>query len=435
MDKHNMENHLIFIFKTFRFRSLIFFLCLPSATTTCILATEQIEIEVSETAGIRRFNHPTTMTFNLTESVSEETSFRLLDNGQPIEAQFRSEGSHRERLRWWLDFPTSLLPYETKRFTIEYGLDVPAGPERKSGHKLTQTDDAYQITNAPWITWTIRRNLQGLIHSVNYNRAEQLRPSSNGLMMIDRDGKPHPLYGENGSETVGRVLRDGPQAVGLQFETTSTKPGLRGVYSIVDLHFPVSRSWIEIDWRVVDPKGKADTLALELDLALDEPTSQSPTLVDFGAATLVYSVLRPGQQAALEGPSLVQDQDPSTSSKHMWSVSRGPANNLQPFVVAPLDSDRNAEGWAHIMDRQWCGALAMDGFGRHAQDHIRLSAEGHVSLQRSYDSQQNSSATNTEKRFRVWLHFIPFPPQHGAATSPQSMQNPLEVRVIDVTKR
>ena len=270
MDKHNMENHLIFIFKTFRFRSLIFFLCLPSATTTCILATEQIEIEVSETAGIRRFNHPTTMTFNLTESVSEETSFRLLDNGQPVEAQFRSEGSHRERLRWWLDFPTSLLPYETKRFTIEYGSDVPAGPERKSGHKLTQTDDAYQITNAPWITWTIRQNLQGLIHSVNYNRAEQLRPSSNGLMMIDRDGKPHPLYGENGSETVGRVLRDGPQAVGLQFETTSTKPGLRGVYSIVDLHFPVSRSWIEIDWRVVDPEGKADSLALELDLALDE---------------------------------------------------------------------------------------------------------------------------------------------------------------------
>jgi len=29
-----------------------------------------------------------------------------------------------------------------------------------------------------------------------------------------------------------------------------------------------------------------------------------------------------------------------------------------------------------------------------------------------------------EKHLRFWLHFVPFPPQQTAATSPQSMQNP-----------
>jgi len=411
-------------------RSLTSCLALLTITTTSIQAAERIAIEVHETAGIRRFSFPASFAFNLSEPPSKGTNFRLLDEGKPIEAQFRADGTQHDRSRWWLDFHTSLLPHHSKKFTLEYGTDVPAGPERELGHKLTSIDDAYQVQYGPYISWTIRRDLGGLLKSVNYGQTEHVSPDSTGLSLLDRNGETHPLDGTHESQVVARVVRDGPLAVALRFEVAHANPELRGVRSVVDLHLPVSRSWVEVDWKMIDPEGRTGGMRAELDLPLDAPTSSAPTLVDFGATTMVYAALHPGQQAALRGAVATSAQNSPSESGYAWKILRGPAGHLEPFVFSKRESERNAEGWAHVMDRKSCLAMAIGEFARRSRDRITISAEGSVQLQRSFDTDDAPAQHSQERRFRFWLHFVNFPPQHGAGTSPQAMQNPLDVRVL-----
>ena len=61
-------------------------------------------------------------------------------------------------------------------------------------------------------------------------------------------------------------------------------------------------------------------------------------------------------------------------------------------------------------------------------DRISVSAAGAVRLNREFSTGAADSQTH-EKQLRFWLHFIPFPPQQTAATSPQSMQTPPVTRI------
>jgi len=78
-----------------------------------------------------------------------------------------------------------------------------------------------------------------------------------------------------------------------------------------------------------------------------------------------------------------------------------------------------------VMDRRRCLAMAVDHFAMGTDDRLSVSADGRVELRRSFPAARASAA----KRLRFWLHFIPFPPQETAATSPQAMQNPVVARV------
>ena len=190
------------------------------------------------------------------------------------------------------------------------------------------------------------------------------------------------------------------------------------------LHFPVTKSWVEVDWLVTDPEDNVAAIGAELNLNLDEPQSHAPTLVDFGATSLVYAVLRAGQRAELRAGSVV-----GPDSEFAWQVHDGRGEQLKPFVFGPrrTAAQTQPEGWAHLMDQRSCLALAVHEFAQHGEDRIRVAAEGQVQIQRVFREQVDGSS----KRLRFWMHFVYFPPHRSAATSPQAMQNPLVVRWLE----
>jgi hypothetical protein len=347
----------------------------------------------------------------LPEAVARETPFRLLHKGKPVLAQVSPAQTGAAVAQWWLDFPVDLLPHQSAVYELEYGPDVTLGPSRKQGQKLTASADEFRIANDPHLAWTVRRDLGGLLRSVRAGELEYLRDVSAGLRLWDRDGKPHAVGG-GGSRAAISVTREGRLAVGLRFEFQETLPSVR---STVDLTLPVFKSWVEVDWRIDDPQGEVAGAEAGVHLNLDPPARQSSTLVDFGATGLVYLSLGPGQQGELRG---------GTAS---WQVLRGRPDRMEPFVSAVKQNGAPTppEGWAHVMDRKRCLALAVDHFAIGADDRMSVSADGRVELRRSFSAATASAA----KRFPFWLHFVPFPPQETAATSPQAMQNPMIIRV------
>jgi hypothetical protein len=290
----------------------------------------------------------------------------------------------------------------------------------------------FQVVNEPAIAWSVDRKLTGLLQSVRSGELEYLRPDSIGLLLTDGGGAEHRTGGvRDGCDATARVIRNGPLAVGLRFEFVETNPALAGVRSTVDLVFPVFKSWVEVDWRVDDPQGKVAGLGAQLAVNLDEPTRTTPALVDFGATSLVYVFLPPGQEAVLRSePTAAGPQPANDGRRAAWEILRGPPNRLEPFVFGPrqLPAETRPEGWVHVMDRQRCLALAVDGFARETTDKISISAAGAVRLDRALSSAAADSRTRA-KQLRFWLHFIPFPPQQTAATSPQSMQNPPQTQI------
>jgi hypothetical protein len=195
--------------------------------------------------------------------------------------------------------------------------------------------------------------------------------------------------------------------------------------------FPVFKSWVEVDWRVNDPRKRIARLGAQLDLNLNEPTRSLPALIDFGATSLVYVSLRPGQKTLLRGgPMSAGLPQTDRRGRVAWKVLRGPADELEPFVAGPRSSraPNRPEGWVHVMDRERCLALAVDRFASDAKDQLSASAAGRVRLSREFSDAPKCSPAEA-KRLRFWLHFVPFPPQQTAATSPQSMQKPPVVRV------
>jgi hypothetical protein len=184
-------------------------------------------------------------------------------------------------------------------------------------------------------------------------------------------------------------------------------------------------SWVELSWNLDDPLDTLSAVGLQLDLNLGKPAA-APTLVDFGATSAVYTSLRPGQEAELSAGPLPADG--KSGEGHPWKVLRGQHDRLKLFALGPKQMIApRVEGWAHVMDRKNCLALAVDSFGRDALDRISVTAEGKVTVWREYSSARNAR----RKGLHVWLHFVFFPPQYSAGASPQQMQSPLEVRVIE----
>ncbi len=389
-----------------------------AAAAAVAQAGPRIAIEVQETAGIRRFQYPVAVALRLPQPVPRETGFRLTRAGVPVAAQIRPGATGASVACWWLDFSADLLPHESAAYQLEYGRDVTEAAARKQGHRLVSSDDALRILNEPYIAWTVPADLDGLLSSVRAGELEYLRTGAKGLLLRDRDGKEHALGGRgNGRRPSVRVTRQGTQAVGLRFERAETDPQLAEVRWTVHLTFPVVKSWVEVDWGIEDPRDRVASAMARFNADLDAPTREHPTLIDFGAASLVYLSLGAGQRAQLRGGSAA------------WQVLRGSPDRWEPFVAGPDQADRRArpEGWVHLMDRQRCLALAVDRFAADSEDSIGVSAEGRLELNRSFPARK--AAASALKRLRFWLHCVPFPPQQTAATSPQAMQNPLVIRV------
>jgi hypothetical protein len=248
------------------------------------------------------------------------------------------------------------------------------------------------------------------------------------LAWTGRDGGRHEIGGE-GKTASARVVRAGPLAVAVRSRVALSELANQA-RSVVDMTFPASKSWVQVEWRI---EGAADLVSVsaEIDLNLDPPAADKPTLVDFGAATLVYLALDAGQSGLLRSTRPPAPEGAAKESPAGWEVLRGARGKPEPFVGGSTAREQRlpAEGWAHVMDRTRCLAVAFDEFGHAADDSIEVTAEGKVILTRRFGT--GAAAPGADRSLRYWLHFVGFPPHQTAATSPQSMLAPLVVRLVE----
>ena len=188
-----------------------------------------------------------------------------------------------------LDFNVSQGPFETKPYLVEYGPKVAAGPATKGGVKVERDKEAVTVVSGG-MHYVVPEDLRGFLQSVHAGKKSYLRKDSAGLAIHTRDGR-HSLGGAGVKHT---IARQGPLSVGLRFDVDEVVKGKR-LTSVVELDLPRSKSWIEVRWTASDPDGVATALSASLDLEVEG----SPTLVDFGAGSMVYTTLRKGQTALL----------------------------------------------------------------------------------------------------------------------------------------
>ncbi|HEV3344530.1 MAG TPA: hypothetical protein VG125_29405 [Pirellulales bacterium] len=405
-------------------------LWLTSAGTAHV-AADTFEIEVREPAGIRRFGYPVAVVLPIPPSAPKTIVCALHDAGRDLAAQLRREETDDGSGRWWLDFNLDLMPHESRALKLEYGEGLVANSEPRGGLTLSESPDEYQVSNGNHIHWTVGRQPGPVVKQVRVPTYEHLRDRGMTLAWTGLDGARHELVGDGGKATSMRLVRAGPLAVVVRSQVALPEISDQA-RSVVDMTFPVSKSWVEVDWRIEGVAGGLVSASAEIDLNLDRPAADKPTLVDFGASTLVYLALDPGQSGVLR--STRRSSSSSSAGGGVkgpsggWEVLRGAPGKLEPFVASLTTHDQRlaAEGWAHVMDRTRCLAVALDEFGHDADDSIEVTAEGKVVLTRRFPA---GAADGAARSLRYWLHFVGFPPHQTAATSPQSMLAPLVVRV------
>lgn len=374
----------------------------------------RVVFHVVEQAGIHRDASPVHALVRLPKAVPAETPMRLVLQGKPVVAQFRMQGKGDASRHWWIDFVARSLPHETRRYELEYGPGIQSVPERQGGHVLRLKDDTFVVSNEPYIDWVVPRDLLGLLRSVDFPPAEHLRSGSSGLQVRDRTGEVHAL---GGTGTTAEVVREGRMTVALRFQKTEMSDALRGVKWSVDLVFPGPVSWVDVRVAIDDPEERVAAVGLQLRLNLDPATGAQRTLVELGAARTVYRSLFGNQYVELRADG--QQASP-------WQVLRGVAGNVQPFMVAAQGSPA-AAGWAHIMDRKRCLAIAFDRFGEQGEERLGVAADGRLSAWKQFPTARSDTKTFT-RRWRCWLHFVHFPPAQSASTDPYMMQHPLIVK-------
>jgi hypothetical protein len=388
-------------------------------------------LTVTETEGIRRFGYPVHAAFAVDRVLLDRGQFRLLQNDKPVSAQF---SPHRDGEKGpasvSVDFNVNHAPLEEVRYVIEYSPDGEALRPRAE-MKAEIDKEAVRILHPGSLVFEMPRDLLGLLRQVRTGRTEYLRADSPGLFFADKDDIHYRAGGlcPDGTATTVRVTRSGPMAAALRFEGTEALRGGRSVSSVVEMEFPSSKSWVRVAWTVDDPNGHVAGLGAELNLNVQG----EPTLVDFGAGSLVYAQLRKGRTTLMRAGSLGRKDE---AAQLAWTTLLGESNQLSPYVVAPKRKDvPPAEGWAHVMDRERCTAIAVAGFADVGQEsEIRIDADGRLRLGRTF-ARDGLAVPRGPKRLTFWLHFVPMPVHVGAATNPQAMLAPLRVEVKAEEKR
>ena len=362
-----------------------------------------LSFRVVETAGLRRFGYPV-HAFRADERTW--TNARLTRDSKPVPAQIRPDVRGGAR-GYAINFNTSPGPLETETYRVEFGPGVAPGPEPRQGMKVERDGDSFRVSNGSVLSFVVPADLSGLLNTVRNGTLDFLGADSPGLTLVDSAGAGKAHRAVVDAMGTAQIARQGPLAVGLRFQGRTSMGGASPVAWTVDLTFPSSKSWVEIAWRVTDPEGRVSSLCLGLSLKVDD----GPTLVEFGANSTVYTALKNGERSWLETRPRGQVAE--------WYVAKGVPDTFATLARATPTSPP-AEGWAHVMDRTRCTALAVAGFGRAAMDRIDLDYRGRTWASRGFRGPG-------EKALTAWFHFVGMPVQVGAVTSPQAMRAPLEI--------
>jgi hypothetical protein len=395
----------------------------------------RIVLSVSETAGIRRFGYPVTAVLPLPEPVKDTDHFRLLDGDKPVAAQFCPHSDTTKGIRAVsLDFNASPGPLERREYVVEYGPIVSVS-KAKGGLRVETTEKEFRIIHPGGLQFHVSREVPGLINQVRTEKTNFLKADYAGLVVSAIGFTP---IGKNkDGKLTAKVIKEGPLAVALRFERFKNFGPAGEVASVVDMEFPISKSWVRIDWMMDDKPGIVTSLGAEWKLHVEG----EPILFDFGAGSSVYGQLQKGESARLrqkgESARLRQNPVARAASVPRWETFLGPAEALKPYVVSPGSAtppDRDAEGWAHVMDRERCTAVAVANFAASKVGaEITVDADGRLRIWRQF-AQPNGDVPRGAKRLTFWLHFVGMPVHVGAATSPQAMLAPLHVETAQKGK-
>lgn len=398
-------------------------LALPNVARGAAFRSKAFRLQ--ETAGLRRFGFPVhTIVPDIDPTAGP---FVLKSQGKSIPAQFRAVVDRDGKAQLALDFNASPGPEEVIAYEIIYGEGVEPVADSAKPPQIERDGDALTVRNG--LIWKFRARGAGLLDELINGTRSYVSAGSLDAMLMTWGGLAHATQGADSTLT---VTRTGPFAVGLRHESTIALENLGPFRSTIDITLPSSKSWVEIDWRVDDPQGKVERLSLGADLKVGD----GPTLIDFGASSTVYHVLKPKEATVMMSGRRTSPLDDSKSNlgrghftrdqvlnrpKSGWSISKfTPPETSREFATGQTP----AQGWAHVMDQSRCTAIGLEGFenSRQIHHHIRIDGTGNVSL-----SADPITPTPGTQRLHAWYHFVPMPVQVGALTSPQSMMNPLQV--------
>jgi hypothetical protein len=392
--------------------------------TAALLAASRVQsstltFRLEEKAGLRRFGYPVYTT--LPPGTPTDHAFRLSrDDGRAIPAQFRIVRGRDGESVVALDYTSNIAPSARESYVVSHEPKGAAVAEPKGRQSVERSEGLITVGRSS-IRFEMADNLRGFLRAVVNDRLSYLREGGAGLVLVDKSGRRSTLgeTNEDKGTTRGSVIREGPFAVAVHYECQTALAGLGVVSSEVTMTFPSSKSWVEASWSVEDPNGWVAGMGLALNISTDA----SPTLVDFGADSTVYSTLKTTERMELSARSR-SDVDPNTERR--WEIRRGGSDTLEPFARAMGSPPRPAEGWAHIMDKTRCTAAAMADFGREHSDRIEVQGDGGLGLWRNF-AVGDTPRGGGRKTLKLWLHFVSMPVQLGAVTSPQAMLNPLSV--------
>jgi hypothetical protein len=366
---------------------------------------QRFEFEVRESAGIRRRNDVVTIRTADPKIAGHNGGFLLRQAGKPTPAQIRVVELPGELRELVVDFIGHFQPFEARKYVLELG--ELKSEEPAEGLSVSDSGDVWVIDSSGLVTWTIRKDLAGLL-DFSWKETDYIAAASPGLSFTMKNGPGHDL--SESAPTRALVERSGPLLVALRFEYDDWPPGTS---SRVQLEFPRTKSWIHATWTIDDKSSDVSMLGAALDLRLDGEES----LVDFGAGDFVYATVTRNQEAML-------DAGPRDGSTIPWSVWHGAPGESQQIFVAPRDVPTpKVHGWAHVMDDKRCTALAVADFGDATADSITVHGDGRLNWQRDFPTDSPEKV----RKLEFWLHFVTMPVHIGARTSPRSMQEPLEV--------
>ena len=389
-------------------------------------AAEFVELEVQETAGIRRFSYPVTGTVILPRVLKPDDVVQLSHDGTAVPVQVSPAENSETSVT--LDFLAHLNPQERRRYRLSFGADVVPGPSDGRLIRTVRSDQKIVIDAGGAISYEIPLNLKGLLSSVRSKDTEWLRPTSPGIT-FSTQGQAAPIVLGSPDFPVNelKVTREGSHACQLRFESHGVLDEVLQTRCRGTITVPISKSWIELDLTVEDP----DDVIRDCSVSLDFSVTPNPLLVDFASGEYTYLTLRGDEISDLTAfPGL--DSSGVTTGGAQWSIRRGLPNKLEPFAERVSKTNDLHGGWLHIMDTQVCTAAGVLDFGHQEHDRWTVSAAGRVTLQRQFSLPEDppAAATPTEKHLHARYHFVYFPPHISAITSPRSMLEPPLLRQL-----
>jgi hypothetical protein len=369
-------------------------------------ATSTRQIDVSETAGIRRTEYPVTARVELPRGALRDASNARLKVTDEVAAQFTAETSWDDGSVRALsvDFNASLGPGERRRYVLEFGPDVKASV---SGRGLSVTEEADGIQ-----VGSIRFGGSGapLVLAANYVKMNFTGMGRNGISVTDASGTQHDL--SSAQDVKLDVVKRGPLKVVLRYAGRLPLDQSAAAPFVVTMEMPNSKSWLKMSAAVQDPGKRIRSVAFDSPLAF----SALPLTYDFGTENGTYGAFRNATDTA------VLTQTVNQKGPAGWLVRTG----TQGGQLNDYESSANgrAHGSGHLLDARGAVAFGFADFGRE-QGTYRIALNG--SGQASFSFEPSRPAA--EHRLTVYQHFVSTPVPIGAATSPTAMLSPLKVAV------